>query len=135
MFKTLNILKFVSSTEGGGESKVLLNLYRSLIRSNLDYGCIVYWSARPSYINLPDTVHHHSSRVTTLTWECSERLQLRVCMLKQTSLPLKTDVSNLVCRTDLLFTTIHNVSFIGGGNWIVRRKSLICRKSLTNLIT
>jgi hypothetical protein len=55
--------------------------------------------------------------------ECSERLQLRVCMLKQTSLPLKTNVSNLVCRTDLLFTTIDNVSFIGEGNWIVRRKS------------
>jgi hypothetical protein len=68
MFKTLNVLKFVSSTDWGGESMVLLNLYRSLIRSKLDYGCIVYWSARPSYINLLDTVHHHSSRITTLIW-------------------------------------------------------------------
>jgi hypothetical protein len=34
MHKTLNILKFVSSTDWGGESMVLLNLYRSLIRSN-----------------------------------------------------------------------------------------------------
>ena len=31
--KALNILKFVSSTAS-------LNLYRSLIRSKLDYGCI-----------------------------------------------------------------------------------------------
>jgi hypothetical protein len=30
--------------------------------------------------------------------ERSERLQLTVCMLKQTSLPLKTDVSNFVCN-------------------------------------
>ena len=68
MLKTLNILKFVSSTDWGGESMVLLNLYRSLIRSKLDYGCIVYCSARSSYIKLLDTVHHHSSRITTLTW-------------------------------------------------------------------
>ena len=56
--KALNILKFVSSTDWGADSTVLLNLYRSLIRSKLDYGCIVYGSARPSYIKLLDTVHH-----------------------------------------------------------------------------
>jgi len=54
--KALNILKFVSSTDWGAHSTVLLNLYRSLIRSKLDYGCIVYGSARPSYIKLLDTV-------------------------------------------------------------------------------
>jgi hypothetical protein len=51
-FKALNILKCVSSTDWGADSTVLLNLYRSLIRSKLDYGCIVYGSARPSYIKL-----------------------------------------------------------------------------------
>ena len=56
--KALNILKFVSSTDWGADSTVLLNLYRSLIRSKLDYGCIVYGSACPSYIKLLDTVHH-----------------------------------------------------------------------------
>jgi hypothetical protein len=33
------------------------------------------------------------------------------------------------------FSYIVEVSFIGGGNWRTRRKPLICRKSLTNLIT
>jgi hypothetical protein len=50
--KALNILKFVSSTDWGADSTVLLNLYRSLILSKLDYGCIAYGSARPSYIKL-----------------------------------------------------------------------------------
>jgi hypothetical protein len=40
--KALNILKFVSSIDWCADSTVLLNLYRSLIRSKLDYGCIVY---------------------------------------------------------------------------------------------
>ena len=56
--KALDILKFVSSSDWGADSTVLLNLYRSLIRSKLDYGCIVYSSPRPSYIKLLDTVHH-----------------------------------------------------------------------------
>ena len=80
--KALNILKCVSSTDWGADSTVLLNLYRS----KLDYECIIYGSARPSYIKDYDS---HLGRL--------ERLQLRVCMLKQTSLPLKKDVSNLVC--------------------------------------
>ena len=32
---------------GGADRKVLLRLYRGLIQSKLDYGCIVYGSARP----------------------------------------------------------------------------------------
>ena len=54
----LNILKCVFSIDWGADSTVLLNLYRLLIRSKLDYGCIVYGSVRPSYIKLLDTVHH-----------------------------------------------------------------------------
>ena len=40
--KALNISKFVSSTDWGADSTVLLNLYRSLKRSELDYECVVY---------------------------------------------------------------------------------------------
>jgi len=56
--RALNILKCVSSTDWDADRTVSLNLYRSLIRSKLDYRCIVYGSARPSYIKLLDTVHH-----------------------------------------------------------------------------
>ena len=35
-----------------------------MIRSKLDYGCIVYGSARPSYIKLLDTVHHQGLRLS-----------------------------------------------------------------------
>ena len=46
--KALDIIKVVANQEWGADKSVLLNLYRSLIRSKLDYGCIVYGSARPS---------------------------------------------------------------------------------------
>ena len=48
----------LSSTIWGGDRSVLLNLYSSLVRSKLDYGSIVYGSARKSYIKSLDTIHH-----------------------------------------------------------------------------
>ena len=61
--KALNLLKVLSHTDWGADRTVLLQLYRSLIRSKLDYGSIVYGSARPSYICSLDTVHHQGLRL------------------------------------------------------------------------
>ena len=40
-----------------------LFLYRSLIRSKLDTGCIIYGSARKSYLKKLDTIHHQGLRL------------------------------------------------------------------------
>ena len=42
---------------------MLLNLYRTIIRSILDYGSIIYGSARKSYLELLDPVHHQELRL------------------------------------------------------------------------
>ena len=54
--KALDIIKVVANQEWGADKSVLLKLYRSLVRSKLDYGCVVYGSARPSYIKMLDTI-------------------------------------------------------------------------------
>ena len=61
--KALNLLKVLSHTNWGADRTVLLQLYRSLIRSKLDYGSIVYGSARKSYLGMLDTVHHQGLRL------------------------------------------------------------------------
>ena len=61
--KALDIIKVVANQEWGADKTVLLNLYRSLIRSTLEYGCIVYGSARPSYLKMLNTVHHQGLRL------------------------------------------------------------------------
>ena len=61
--KALDIIKVVANQEWGADKYVLLNLYRSLIRSKLDYGCIVYGSARPSYLKMLNTIHHQGLRL------------------------------------------------------------------------
>ena len=63
--KVLNILKVLSHTQWGADGEVLIQLYRSLVRSKLDYGTIVYGSARPSYLSLLDPIHHAGLRLST----------------------------------------------------------------------
>ena len=46
--KSLNLMKVVAHTKWGGDRVTLLRLYRALIRSQLDYGSIVYGSANKS---------------------------------------------------------------------------------------
>ena len=55
---SLDLIKVLSNTTWGADRKVLLCLYRALIRSKLDYSCIVYGSTRASYIKRLDTVHN-----------------------------------------------------------------------------
>ena len=44
--KALNIIKVVANSKWGADKITLLHLYSSLVRSKLDYGCILYGSAR-----------------------------------------------------------------------------------------
>ena len=47
----------------GADQQSLLHLYRSLIRSKLDYGCVVYGSARRSYLQMLDPIQNHALRL------------------------------------------------------------------------
>ena len=61
--KALNILKVVGNTEWEADRKVMLRLHISLIRSKLDYGCIVYGSARKSYLQMLDPIYNQGLRL------------------------------------------------------------------------
>ena len=61
--KALNALKILSHPEWGGDSKHLLHLYISLVRSRLDYGCQVYGSAKPHVLKMLDPVQNQGLRL------------------------------------------------------------------------
>ena len=61
--KALNLLRVVAHTDWGADGKILLNLYRTIVRSKLDYGCVVYGSARPSYLKILHKIHHQGIRL------------------------------------------------------------------------
>ena len=74
--KALNILQFVSNSDFGADSTVLLNLYTSLIRSKLDYGYII--TVHPVYLISSCSIQFIKDYDSHL--ERSERLQLRFCI-------------------------------------------------------
>ena len=54
--KALNLLRVVAHKDWGADSATLLKLYRTHVRSKLDFGCVVYGSARPSALESLDRV-------------------------------------------------------------------------------
>ena len=61
--KALNLLGVLAHTYWGADEETLLHLYRLLIRSKLDYSCIVYGSARGSYLRMLDPIQNHALRL------------------------------------------------------------------------
>ena len=61
--KAINLLRVVAHTSWGGDQQTLLHLYRNLIRSKLDYGCIVYGSTRNSYLRMLEPIQNHVLRL------------------------------------------------------------------------
>ena len=61
--RNLNLLRVVSCNRWGSDSETLLKLYRSLIRSKLDYGCIAYGAARKTYLNILEPIQNQALRI------------------------------------------------------------------------
>lgn len=60
--QSLNILKVLAHTQWGADPKSLLTIYKTLIRSKIDYGSIVYSSARKSQLKKLDKIQNISLR-------------------------------------------------------------------------
>ena len=56
--KALDILKVVDHTDWGADQETVLCLYRALVRSKLDYGCIAYGAASNNIPKKLDPIHH-----------------------------------------------------------------------------
>ena len=57
------LLRVVAHTLWGADHQTLIKLYRTLLRSQLDYGIFVYRSVRKSYLKQLDPLHHESLRL------------------------------------------------------------------------
>ena len=61
--KALQIIRVVSHYNWGSDTKTLLKLFRSLVRSKLDYGSIVYMSGDERSLEKLNVVHRHGLRL------------------------------------------------------------------------
>ena len=74
--KALDILKCVFGTKWEGDRTSLLRLYRSLIRSKLDYACFIYWTASESLLKKLEPVHNAALRIATGAFKTSPLVSL-----------------------------------------------------------
>ena len=76
--KALQLLRVISSKDWGGDRTTLLRIYRSHIRSKLDYGCIVYGSAKRSYLAVLDPIANQGLRLCPGAFQTSPIESLHV---------------------------------------------------------
>ena len=62
--KSINLLKILAHISWGANHSSLLTIYRSVVRSKLDYGSIVYGSARKSYLSKLEPVANAPLRLS-----------------------------------------------------------------------
>ena len=59
----LHLLRVIAHTDWRADCKVLLNLYRTKVLFKLDFASIIYRSARKSYVEMLDPIHHQGLRL------------------------------------------------------------------------
>ena len=100
MFKGLNFSKVLSHTSWDADRTTLLKLYPSLVQSKLDYGCIIYGSARKSYHQMFDHIHNQELRLASGALRTSPVASLYV-QADQPSLYSRREKLSLQCAIRL----------------------------------
>lgn len=62
-FRRMNIIKAISSASWGADSNVILSTYKAIIRSKLDYGAVIYQTAKATLLNSLNSIHSAGLRL------------------------------------------------------------------------
>ena len=78
--RALNVMRTLSGPSWGADQEVLMRTYRMVIRSKIDYGCVVYGSAYETLLKSLDTVANEAMRIATGAFKSTpiESLQVLV---------------------------------------------------------
>lgn len=79
----VNILKILSANNWGADKQILLNTYKSLIRSRINYGSIIYQSASKTVLQKLDPIHNTDLRIISGAFRTSPIFSI----LKETGEP------------------------------------------------
>ena len=61
--KIINVLRCVAGSDWGADRETMIRIFRAMIRSAIDYGCMIYGSAASSVISKLDRVQAKALRV------------------------------------------------------------------------
>ncbi|XP_029674539.1 uncharacterized protein LOC115242419 [Formica exsecta] len=95
--KALNIIKFLCETWCGSDPETLLILYKSLVRSHIDYGCFVYFLTRKDLREKLEKIQYSTIR-STLGYRISTPTNI---LIAESKLPLIQDRTRFLCNSYL----------------------------------
>ncbi len=84
--KDLNLMKLISGTCYGADKKALLMVYKALILSKIDYGCILYHNAAKSILAKLDVIQNTALKIATGAYKATRTAALEA---ETTVKPLK----------------------------------------------
>ena len=134
----INILKAISAKQWGADRNMLCRLYKSLIRSRLDYGSMFYGTANHSIIQKLDTMQNTCIRLVIGAQKTSPILSIEV---ESNIAPLKIHrklillryycrLSELPDNVSSCKTIKDNIQYLSGKNWSINKiPPLIIRAS------
>ena len=76
--KDLNLMRYLSGTKFGADKLTLMTIYKTLIRSKLDYGCQAYGSASKSQLARLDRIQSAALRIVTGAYRSTSITDLQV---------------------------------------------------------
>lgn len=105
----INLMKVLSHHYWGASTDSLLNIYRSIVRSRLDYGSIAFTTARKSYIKTIDRIQHKCLRLALGAFPTTPIESLQ-CIANEPPLSLRREQLSLIYATTIS-TTPNNFNY------------------------
>ena len=85
--KDLNLMRYLSGTKFGADKLTLLAIYKTLIRSKIDYGCQAYASATKTQLLRLDRIQSAALRIVTGAYKSTANTDVQIeCSVQPLSL-------------------------------------------------
>ncbi|KAL3277217.1 hypothetical protein HHI36_012567 [Cryptolaemus montrouzieri] len=104
--KILNLLRVLGSQQWGADSKSLLDIYRCLIRSKIDYGILAHSTARKSYHQQLEAILNQGLRIVSGAFRTSP-IQSLHCLVGEMPLKYRIQINTLIYASKISYTVNH----------------------------
>lgn len=92
--KVLNLMKTLANHDWGADTTTLLNIYKSMIRSRLDYGSTIYSTASKTQLERLNPIQNTAIRIATGAFRTSPSHSL-CCLSGELPLPYRRNLQTL----------------------------------------
>ena len=130
--KRMNLLKHLSHTSWGADSKSLLRIYTSIVKSKLDYGNEAYTSASPSLLKKLEPIQNQAIRISTGAFKSSPIKSLEV-ISNTKPLQISQEIKQLNYLTRVIANKSNPINMIINSSGILEDEDLPTQEDLTKL--